>query len=115
MNGAAFDGSTWTVGRTLDFSDALLKNLLQDLGVLELLLDLGDDGGGELLLLALLNLAFVADPGVEDGLGFSGNGRLLLELVCLGFELGGFLAKDMYCQSAVSFPARFVCLLFLCS
>lgn len=29
--------------RTLNIRDALLQNLLQDLGVLELLLDLGDD------------------------------------------------------------------------
>lgn len=57
-------------------------------------MDLGDDGGGELLLLALLDLAFVADPGVEDGLGFSGDGRLLLELKGLGLELGGFLEGE---------------------
>ncbi|KAK1240885.1 hypothetical protein MKX07_006318 [Trichoderma sp. CBMAI-0711] len=77
--------------RTLDIGHALLQNLLQDLGVLELLLDLGDDGGGQLLLLALLDLALVADPGVEDGLGLGGKGGLLLELESLGLELGSLL------------------------
>ena len=77
--------------RTLNVGDALLQNLLQDLGVLEFLLDLGDDGGGQLLLLALLDLALVAGPGVEDSLGLGGEGRLLLELKGLGLEFGGFL------------------------
>ena len=47
---------------TLNIGNALLENLLQDLGVLQLLLDLGDDAGSELLLLPLLDLALVADP-----------------------------------------------------
>ena len=71
---------------TLNVGNALLEDLLEGLGVLELLLDLGDDGGGELLLLALLDLALVADPGVEDGLGLGGDGRLLLEVKGLGLE-----------------------------
>lgn len=78
--------------RTLHVGDALLENLLQDLGVLELLLHLGDDGRGQLLLLTLLDLALVAGPGVEDGLGLGGEGSLLLELESLGLELRGFLA-----------------------
>lgn len=77
--------------RTLDISYALLQNLLQNLGVLELLLDLGDDGGGQLLLLALLDLALVADPGVEDGLGLGSQGGLLLELESLSLKLGSLL------------------------
>lgn len=80
-----------SVVRTLDISYALLQNLLQNLGVLELLLDLGDDGSSELLLLALLDLALVADPGVEDGLGLGGQGGLLLELESLSLKLGSLL------------------------
>lgn len=77
--------------RTLNVGDALLQNLLKSLGVLELLLDLGNDRLSELLLLALLDLALVTDPGVEDGLGLGGQGGLLLELESLSLELGGFL------------------------
>lgn len=80
---------------TLNIGNALLQNLLQDLGVLQLLLDLGNDGSGELLLLALLNLALVADPGLENRLGLGGQGSLLLELVGLSLELGGFLRSPM--------------------
>lgn len=76
---------------TLDVSNALLQDLLENLGVLKLLLDLGNDGGSELLLLALLNLTLVTDPRVKDGLGLSGQGSLLLELVSLRLKLGGFL------------------------
>lgn len=83
-----------SVERTLDISYALLQNLLQNLGVLELLLDLGDDGGGQLLLLALLDLALVADPGVEDGLGLGSQGGLLLELESLSLKLGSLLYSE---------------------
>jgi hypothetical protein len=76
---------------TLNISNALLEDLLENLGVLELLLDLADDGLGKLTLLALLNLALVADPGVEDSLGLSSKGGALLELVGLSLELGGLL------------------------
>jgi hypothetical protein len=51
---------------TLDVGDGLAEDLLQDLGVFELLVDLGDDGLGQFSLLALLDLAFVANPAVED-------------------------------------------------
>lgn len=47
---------------TLNVSNALLKDLVKGLGVLELLLDLGNDALGKLLLLADLDLALVADP-----------------------------------------------------
>lgn len=77
--------------RTLDLGDALVEDLLERLGALELLLDLGDDARRELLLLALLDLALVPDPRVEDGLGLGGEGGLLLELEGLGLNLGGFL------------------------
>lgn len=79
------------VRRTLNVSDALVEDLLEGLGVLELLLNLGNDGLGKLALLPLLDLALVADPRVEHGLGLVGNGRLLLELESLRLELGGLL------------------------
>lgn len=75
----------------LDVSNALVEDLLQDLGVLKLLLDLGDNGVGQLLLLADLDLALVADPGVKNRLGLVGEVGLLLHLVGLSLELGGFL------------------------
>lgn len=68
-----------------------MQNLLQNLGVLKLFLDLGDDGGSQLLLLSLLNLALVANPGVEDSLGLGSQGSLLLELESLSLKLGSFL------------------------
>lgn len=77
--------------RTLNVGDALLENLLQDPWVLELPLHLCNDGRGQLLLLALLDLALVAGPRLEDSLGLGGEARLLLELESLGLELGGFL------------------------
>ena len=75
----------------LDVGHTLVENLLEGLGVLKLLLDLGDDVLGKLLLLPLLDLALVADPGVKDGLGLGGESSLLLGLVGLGLELGGLL------------------------
>lgn len=77
--------------RTLDICHALSENLLQHLGVLQLLLHLGNNGLSKLLLLTLLDLALVADPGIQNGLGLSSQGSLLLQLVGLGLELGGFL------------------------
>lgn len=76
---------------TFNIGDTLLKDLLEDLGVLEFLLDLCDDRLGELSLLALLNLSFVSDPGVQDGFGLVGKSSGLLKLVCLCLEFGGFL------------------------
>lgn len=64
---------------------------MEDLGVLELLLDLGDDALSELLLLADLDLALISDPGIQDRLGFGCKSGGLLKLVCLGLELCGFL------------------------
>jgi hypothetical protein len=78
---------------TLNVGDALVKDLLEGLGVLELLLDLGDNGLGKLALLPLLDLALVADPGVEDRLGLVGDGGLLLKLESLGLKLGGLLLE----------------------
>lgn len=76
---------------TLDVGDALLKDLLENLGVLELLLDLADDGLGKFALLALLNLALIAHPGVKDLLSLSSQSGALLELKGFSLELGGFL------------------------
>jgi len=47
---------------TLNIRNALLQDLLEDLGVLELLCNLGHDGLGELLLLTDLNLSLISDP-----------------------------------------------------
>jgi hypothetical protein len=76
---------------TLDVRNALLEDLLENLGALELLLDLANDAVGKLTLLALLNLALVADPRVKDLLGLGRKSGALLELVGLSLELGGFL------------------------
>jgi hypothetical protein len=78
---------------TLDISNALLKDLLEDLGVLKLLLDLANNRFSELTLLALLDLALVANPRVKDGLGLSGQSGALLELISLSLKLGGFLQR----------------------
>jgi len=75
----------------LDVGHALVEDLLEGLGVLKLLLDLGDDVLGKLLLLPLLDLALVADPRVENGLRLVSDGGLLLELESLGLKLGGLL------------------------
>jgi hypothetical protein len=79
---------------TLNIGNALLEDLLENLGVLKLLLDLGNDGLGKLLLLALLNLVLVAHPGFENLLGLGSKGSALLELVSLSLELGGFLENE---------------------
>jgi hypothetical protein len=47
---------------TLNICNTLLEDLLQNFGVLELLLDLGNDALGELLLLPLLDLTLVTHP-----------------------------------------------------
>ena len=47
---------------TLNIPHALVEDLLEHLGVVELLLDLADDALGQLALLSLLHLTLVADP-----------------------------------------------------
>lgn len=76
---------------TLNIRNALLEDLLQNLGVLKLLVDLADDGLGKLTLLALLNLTLVAHPRVKNLLGLRSKGSALLELVSLSLKLSGFL------------------------
>lgn len=76
---------------TLNISNALLKDLLENLGVLEFLVDLANDGLGKLTLLALFNLALVTHPRVKNRLGLGSKGSALLQLVSLGLKLGGFL------------------------
>jgi hypothetical protein len=71
------------VARTLDISNTLLEDLLEDLRVLELLLDLGDNRLSELLLLSLLDLALVSDPRVKNGLGLGSQSSLLFKLESL--------------------------------
>jgi hypothetical protein len=55
------------------------------------LLDLFNNVGGNLLLLALTDTSLVADPRVQDGFDFVAEGDLLLEFVDFGFELGDVL------------------------
>ena len=81
--------------RTLNILHALLEDLVQNLRVLQLLLDLGNDAGRELLLLAHLDLALVADPRVEHVLGLVRQSSLLLHLVGLGLELSGLLSCSL--------------------
>ena len=52
----------FTGGRTLDISNALVQDLLQEPWILQLLLDLADDRVRELFLLPLLDLVLVAHP-----------------------------------------------------
>lgn len=79
---------------TLDLLDALKQDLLKGLGVFKVLLDLGNDGLSKLLLLLLLDLGLVADPGVKDALGLLDKLSALLELKGLSLQLGGFLEKS---------------------
>lgn len=59
---AAFHRRSAGRKHTLNILYALLEDLVQNLGVLEGLLDLGDDGVGQFLLLSSLDLALVANP-----------------------------------------------------
>lgn len=47
---------------TLNIPDALVKNLLEHLGVIQLGLNLGNDGLSKLLLLSLLDTLLVSNP-----------------------------------------------------
>jgi hypothetical protein len=76
---------------TFDVRDALIKDLLKSPWVLELLLDLGDDGLGQLALLPLLDLPLVAYPRIQDSFRLVCDGGPLLQLERLSLELGGFL------------------------
>jgi hypothetical protein len=81
--------------QSLNITDALLKDLLQDFRILQFLGDFGDDAVGELFLLTLFDLSFVADPAVEHGLGFCRERGALRELKCLGLEMGRFLEREL--------------------
>ena len=94
-----------TIQLTLNIGNALLKDLVEGLGVLKLLLDLGNDALGKLLLLALLDLALVADPGVKNSLRLGGESSLLLHLVSLSLELGGLLFRMLAKPSLFPLPA----------
>ena len=90
-------GHNWTEGgraaRTLNISNALLQDTLERPWVFKLLTDARNDGLGQLLLLLQLDLALVADPRVEHGLGLGSGRGPLLKLVGLRLKLGGFLAQ----------------------
>jgi hypothetical protein len=76
---------------TLNISNALLQYLLKNLGVLKLLLNLGDNALGELFLLADLDLSLISNPRIENCFSFRSKRRRLLKLVRFGFELSSFL------------------------
>lgn len=76
---------------TLDILHALVKDLLENLGVLQFLLNLGNNGISEFALLPLLDTLLVSYPRVENSLGFGCDGGLLLELVGVSLKLSGFL------------------------
>ena len=78
---------------TLDICNALLKNLLQCLGVLQLLCNFSNDGISELFLLSLLHLALVSYPRIKHRLSFRSQRSLLFKLICLGFKLGCLLVN----------------------
>ncbi len=77
--------------RTFYVGNALVQDLLQGLGILQLLHDLADDALGQLSLLTLLDLSLVPDPRVQDLFGFRDQGRFLFELEGFGFQLCRFL------------------------
>ena len=60
----SFELLTLALHQPLYIRDTLRQDLLQHLGVLQLLGHLGDDAVGQFLLLTLLDLSFVADPAV---------------------------------------------------
>lgn len=77
--------------KLLNVLNRLLENLLLELGVLEVLLNLGDDRLGQQLLLSLSDRSLVSDPRVKNRLGLGGEDNLLLGLEHLGLELDGLL------------------------
>lgn len=80
--------------KLLNVLNRLLENLLLELGVLEVLLDLGDDGLGQELLLSLSDRVLVSNPRVKNRLGLSGKSNLLLGLENLSLELDGVLGDS---------------------
>jgi hypothetical protein len=63
---------------TLNICHALVKNLLENLGVFQILLDLGNDRLCELTLLPLLDALLVADPRIQNSLSLGNESSLLL-------------------------------------
>lgn len=80
--------------RTLDASDGVGQDVLLELGVSELLLDVGDDSPDELLLLELALLGLVPDVGIEDGPDLVPDGGALLEPERFVLKLGRLLRCD---------------------
>lgn len=76
---------------TLNINNTLLQDLLKNLGVLEFLLNLGNNRLRELLLLADLHLSLISHPRIKYSLGFRGKSSALLEFIGLSLELSGFL------------------------
>lgn len=90
---------------TLNVSNSGREKVLLELGVRELLEDVGLDGLDEVRLLRLALLLLEADPRVEDSFGLGGEGRLLLEDKVLGLELGGLLLGGGMAEGEVATDA----------
>ena len=83
--------STEAVSLTLYVGDTLSEDLVENLGILKLLVDLGNDAVGQFSLLSGSQLTFVPHPRVKNRLDFGSQSRLLLQLVRLCLELSSFL------------------------
>jgi hypothetical protein len=79
------------IWHTLNVGNGLLQDLAQNPGVLQLLLDPGNQSIGQLLLLALLDLSLIPNPRVENRLGLMDELSALLQLVGFGLVLGSLL------------------------
>lgn len=77
--------------QVLDLSNGRDEDLALELLVGDALLDVGEHGVDELLLLGLTGLSLVADPRVEDRLDVGRDRSLLLEDKGLVLELGSLL------------------------
>ena len=82
--------------RTLNIRHTLLQDLIQHLGIIQLLVDLRNDAVCQLSLLPHLDLTLVSHPGVQYAPGFGGDGGLLLGLVGLRLEL-----RRLLCSTSV--------------
>lgn len=78
---------------TLNIGDALLKDLLQHLWILEFFRNFVDYTLGKLFLLSLLDLAFIPHPRVEYRFRFRGQCGLLLQLVRFSLKFSRLLGE----------------------
>lgn len=77
-----------------NFRNGLLKKLGLESRVLDLAVNLVNDGLSKSLLFFLADLSLVSDPRVKNGLGFMGEFDLLLKLESLGLKLDSLLGDS---------------------